>query len=578
MSVNSRASFRVPYHCLTSAPRFLSFAIAAMFGLLLGATSDLRTVRGADVAVPEDERLRVHGIAGTLVLSGAERPDATTLETFVALAGRRNARILYLVIDDRPTPADADLPADAAQTRATLLDRWLAVGGQQWLVARQTAGGPVTEELLAALASATGVWCDGTSVDGLRAWLADERVAAALTRIRANGGIVGGSARLVRATLSNSAAVAANIPADKQNDSANGAALSWLPGLTVEIAALDQPSPTLSRQLADTPLIVGLQIEPTTTLIVREREIRSIAAGDAAVHFATRAGRFDPGHRLSTRNRVADITALRRAAVDLQRDAYPPKEVPKPVVEKGTLVIVGGGGTPQGLMERFVTLAGGKEASIVVLPISMPDPLPPRDGAAEAFRRLGAKEVHVLNGRTPSEVNQPDVLEKLDRATGVWFGGGRQWRFVDAYESTPALEKLRGVLARDGVIGGSSAGATIQGDYLVRGHPLGPHIMMAEGYERSFAFLRGVGIDQHFTQRRRQPDMLSFMERYPQFLGIGLDETTAIVVRGSTAEVVGKFQAHFFDAREPQPDGKPRVVSLGEGAKFDLAERKTIAP
>jgi cyanophycinase-like exopeptidase len=69
---------------------------------------------------------------------------------------------------------------------------------------------------------------------------------------------------------------------------------------------------------------------------------------------------------------------------------------------------------------------------------------------------------------------------------------------------------------------------------MVRGSVLGNTDMMAEGYERGLAFLPGAAVDQHFTQRKRQPDMTGVMQRFPQILGIGLDEATAIVVRGQT--------------------------------------------
>src|SRR6185503_20085131 len=118
----------------------------------------------------------------------------------------------------------------------------------------------------------------------------------------------------------------------------------------------------------------------------------------------------------------------------------------------------------------------------------------------------------------------------------------------------PAL--FRDVLARGGVIGGSSAGATIQGDYLIRGAPAGPNIMMCEGYERALGFLPGVAIDQHFSARNRFKDMSAFMARYPQFLGIGLDESTAIVVHGSTAEVLGKGKVHFYDGSVTRKEGE----------------------
>ncbi|MFO0904890.1 MAG: cyanophycinase [Pirellulales bacterium] len=551
--------------CVTHA-RLCSLLLLILSSLVgpLSAQDPVATPAAAS-APPREERLRVEGLPGVLVLSAAQPPQPTTIDAFLSHAGQRKSRIVHVCVAV-PSAEDA-----TSTTRARLLERWLAVGGQQWMTADVRLGVPADEAFAKLLREATGVWCDGDSVESLRAWLADERCAAALDDMRRRGGVVAGGPQFARAvTMFNAARQ------DLANDSAVGVWESWLPDVTLDVGPLDALTAPLAQQLSQSRTAIALQLSPDAALVVREREIRSIGPGDAQVRFAHREARFDPSHRLSTRNRVADLTALRRAAADLEREPYPPAAVAAPRVDKGTLVIVGGGGTPMGLLEKFVGWAGGKEAVIVVIPISTPEPLPPRDGAAEAFRRFGAKEVHVLSGRLPTQVEQPEVWDVLERATGVWFGGGRQWRFVDAYESTKALEKLRGVLARGGVIGGSSAGATIQGDYLVRGHPLGPHIMMAEGYERSFAFLPGVAIDQHFTQRRRQPDMLALMARYPQFLGIGLDETTAIIVRGSQAEVVGKHQAHFFDTRQPDADGRPRVVSLGDGGQFDLAERQTL--
>ena len=85
----------------------------------------------------------------------------------------------------------------------------------------------------------------------------------------------------------------------------------------------------------------------------------------------------------------------------------------------------------------------------------------------------------------------------LKTARGVWFAGGRQWRLVDAYMGTRTQREIEAVLARGGVVGGCSAGATIQGSYLVRGAREGNQIMMAKGYEEGFGYLRGVAIDQH---------------------------------------------------------------------------------
>ncbi len=184
--------------------------------------------------------------------------------------------------------------------------------------------------------------------------------------------------------------------------------------------------------------------------------------------------------------------------------------------------------------------------------------------------------MHVLKQRTPEESDSEEVLGILRRTTGIWFGGGRQWRFIDAYENTQAEKLMHDVLKRGGVIGGSSAGASIQGDYMARGNPLGPRDIMADGYENGLRFLKGVAIDQHFTQRNRLPDMTSLMEQYPQLLGIGIDETTAIVVKKGIAEVVGRNRVCFYDRRKPNPTEDRDYTAVKAGEKYDLVRREVL--
>ena len=105
-------------------------------------------------------------------------------------------------------------------------------------------------------------------------------------------------------------------------------------------------------------------------------------------------------------------------------------------------------------------------------------------------RRFGVKNVTVLHTRDRAEADTEVFVAPLKTARGVWFGGGRQWRLVDAYMGTRTQREIEAVLARGGVIGGSSAGATIQGSYLVRGAREGNHIMMAQGYEKGFGYLQ----------------------------------------------------------------------------------------
>ena len=184
------------------------------------------------------------------------------------------------------------------------------------------------------------------------------------------------------------------------------------------------------------------------------------------------------------------------------------------------------------------------------------------------------KNVTVLHTRDRAEADTEAFVAPLKTARGVWFGGGRQWRLVDAYMGTRTQREIEAVLARGGVIGGWSAGATIQGSYLVRGAREGNQIMMAKGYEEGFGYLRGVAIDQHLLVRGRQDDLVEVIDKKPDLLGLGIDEPTAIVVKGDRFEVIGQSVVGIYDGKDH--DGK-RYYFLAPGEQFDLRSRKRVS-
>ena len=94
--------------------------------------------------------------------------------------------------------------------------------------------------------------------------------------------------------------------------------------------------------------------------------------------------------------------------------------------------------------------------------------------------RLGLKNVKMLHTHDPKVADTEEFAKVLRTADAVWFNGGRQWNIVDSYAGTRTLAEFQKVLERGGVIAGSSAGATIQGQYLVRGDTSGPNVMMTQ--------------------------------------------------------------------------------------------------
>ncbi len=242
---------------------------------------------------------------------------------------------------------------------------------------------------------------------------------------------------------------------------------------------------------------------------------------------------------------------------------------------RGTLVIAGGGKLGPEVMERFIAAAGGPDAPAVFIPTAEDgDPKP--DPSATLLAKAGMKNITVLHTRDRAVANSEAFAAPLRKARAVWFSGGRQWRLVDAYLDTRTAKAIRGVLDRGGVVGGSSAGATIQGSYLVRGAHEGNTLMMAPGYERGLGLLRDAAIDQHLITRRRENDMIQVIAAHPNLLGIGIDEGTAIVVRGDGFEVVGASKVAIYDARhEPEPGGKVYYF-LSQGDRFDLRRRTAL--
>lgn len=237
---------------------------------------------------------------------------------------------------------------------------------------------------------------------------------------------------------------------------------------------------------------------------------------------------------------------------------------------QGHLMVVGGGNMAK-LWAKFIELAGGPDAQIVLFTTAQ-DPIPNPDPAFTALQKAGAKHVTILHTRDPKEADTEAFVAPLKTATGVWFEGGRQWRLADSYLNTRTLKEIFAVLARGGTVGGTSAGASIQASYLVRGAPSGNTIMMSPGHEVGFALLRNTAVDQHVNTRERSKDILPVLQKHPELLGIALDEATGILVTRDQCEVLPGSAgiARFFAT----PDSAP--IELKAGEKYDLAARKTL--
>jgi cyanophycinase len=273
------------------------------------------------------------------------------------------------------------------------------------------------------------------------------------------------------------------------------------------------------------------------------------------------------------------------------------KEPSQPIVgpKNGSLVIMGGGGKDQTfpqIFAHFIKLAGGKDARIVIVPTaasSSPDHNYQRSWSLDLAKSMGVNKATILHSHSRETADTEAFAKPLQTATGVWFGGGRQWRFTKAYGGTLTEKEFHKVLERGGVIGGSSAGASIQGSFLARGDTSGNTIMVGD-IQKGFGFMRNTAIDQHLVARGRQKDLLKVLEdprkkmrkefNRAELLGIGIDEDVAIVVKGDQFSIIGKDQGMVlvYDPKswkKDTPDTK-KWVTLKKGDRYDLAQRSII--
>ncbi|MEI2775750.1 MAG: cyanophycinase [Tetrasphaera sp.] len=258
-----------------------------------------------------------------------------------------------------------------------------------------------------------------------------------------------------------------------------------------------------------------------------------------------------------------------------------------------TLLIIGGAEDRRGrssILRRFVRLAGGKQATIAIIPTASSFQDEVSSAYAEVFARLGARTCAVVDPRDRSEASDERLVARLDEATGVFLTGGSQLRLSQVVAGTPSGEAIHRAYRRGAVIGGTSAGASIMSEFMIAlGDEGVTPRQRASQLSHGLGLLPGVVIDQHFAQRQRYGRLMSVIAMSPNLIGIGIDENTALeVVDGITATVLGRGGVHILDCRAAITDapdartGAPLLVSnavvhaLPAGATFDLDKRVLV--
>lgn len=247
--------------------------------------------------------------------------------------------------------------------------------------------------------------------------------------------------------------------------------------------------------------------------------------------------------------------------------------------KKGKLIIIGGGAIPDSLFSFFANYCGGKDQPVVYIPTATTDEAYIQNGEhLLKFTSRGFNNLSTIHTRNKKEADDPKNIALLRNAKGLYFGGGDQQLIADAYAGTKLYDEMIALLDRGGVIMGTSAGATIMGSLMIGGDARND-ISKKYTLNPAFSFMTNTALDQHVLARNRQFDLIPVIEYYPGTLGIGIDESTAIIVEAGQFRVWGNSYVMLYDPMDWTEQKKKWGLVLkpfkmmSSGSRFNLLTR-----
>jgi cyanophycinase len=222
--------------------------------------------------------------------------------------------------------------------------------------------------------------------------------------------------------------------------------------------------------------------------------------------------------------------------------------------KEGRLLIIGGNEDKTGdciILNKFVEMAGGAKSRIAVMTTATKLPDEVGEEYREIFLRLGANSVDTVNIEERRGCFDESLIERFKNYSGIFFTGGDQLRLTSILGGSKIDSAIRRCFFSGGVIGGTSAGASVMSHTMIVGGdssdtPKKAAVALAEG----MGLLGEVIIDQHFAQRGRINRLLAAVAQNPNVIGVGIDEDTALCVEGAQCSVIGSQTVTILDGRE----------------------------
>jgi cyanophycinase len=244
------------------------------------------------------------------------------------------------------------------------------------------------------------------------------------------------------------------------------------------------------------------------------------------------------------------------------------------------------------ILKRFVEMAGGEKSEILLMTIATKEVEETVKEYRKVFRRLGVRHLKVFDISMREDTASKRGLNLIESATGIFFSGGDQLDITSLLGGTKMLESLRDRHCEGCIVAGTSAGAAMMSSsMLISGKPEESprfgNVEIGPGLD----FVKAAIIDTHFSQRGRCGRLMTAVAHYPQDIGIGIDEDTAILVTGTEFRVLGSGSVIIVDGGPMTHTNLNDLEEHGEllqlhdlalhvlpaGARFDLKKQRPVA-
>jgi cyanophycinase len=259
----------------------------------------------------------------------------------------------------------------------------------------------------------------------------------------------------------------------------------------------------------------------------------------------------------------------------------------------GTLILIGGyedKHQERGILQQVAQAAIRDDGLLVIITAASGYPEERAEEYIAVFTALGVRQVDVLHCITRDQASDAEHIDKLRHAAVVFFTGGDQVRLTSMLGGSLAFRCLQELYARGGTIAGTSAGAAAMSSTMLFGRKGDKsHQLLSLEMAPGLGLLSDVVVDSHFGERGRLGRLLGAVAQNPRNLGLGIDEDTALIVRGETFRVIGRGAVYVIDGSaisfanltEDQPEGIMSIYDvklhiLTHGAAYDLQQRRPL--